>query len=215
MVSWENGTVEWQCPPPLVGTAGQPMDFNLTSATAVLERTPAVLRAILAGLGPEWTHTNYGDDTFSPFDVLGHLITGEKTDWIARTRIILQNGVSRPFEKYDRYAQFEASRGKTLAQLLDEFEQLRRENLKTLASLQVTSENLVQRGAHPALGEVTLANLLATWVAHDLNHIAQIAKCMATQYEDAVGPWKQYLGILRSPVTRMDEEGAKRKKDNQ
>lgn len=191
------------------------MDFNLNSATAILERTPAVLRAMLAGLGPEWTYSNYGDDTFSPFDVVGHLITGEKTDWIARTRIILDHGPARPFDKYDRYAQFEASRGKTLAQMLNEFEQLRIQNLKTLASLQLTPEKLAQRGTHPALGEVTLANLLSTWVAHDLNHIAQIAKCMATQYKDAVGAWKQYLGILRSPVTRMDAEGAKRRKDNQ
>ncbi|MBI5866538.1 MAG: DinB family protein [Planctomycetes bacterium] len=191
------------------------MDFELKSATAILERTPTVLRAMLAGLGPEWTHSNYGEDTFSPFDVVGHLITGEKIDWIARMRIILEHGTARPFDKYDRYAQFEASRGKTLGQLLDEFEQLRRANLATLATMQITPAMLAKRGTHPALGEVTLANLLATWVAHDLNHVAQIAKCLATQYQDAVGPWKQYLGILRSPVTRMDAEGAQRRRSNQ
>lgn len=188
------------------------MIFELPSALAVLERTPAVLRSMLAGLGREWTHGNYGEDTFSPFDVIGHLITGEKTDWLARTKIILEQGTSRPFDKYDRYAQFETSRSRTIDQLLDEFAKLRRENLIALERLDLKPADFDRRGAHPALGEVTLGNLLATWVAHDLNHVAQIAKAMATQYSAAVGPWKEYLGILRSPVTRMDAEGAARRR---
>ncbi len=188
------------------------MAFDLQSAVSILERTPVVLRAMLAGLGPEWTHGNYGEDTFSPFDVVGHLIVGERTDWIPRARIILEHGPDLPFDKYDRYAQFEESRGQTLEQLLDEFERLRRENLRTLAALELTPEKLALQGTHPALGMVTLGHLLATWVAHDLNHLAQIAKSMATQYESAVGPWKAYLGILRSPVTRMDADGAARRR---
>ena len=178
----------------------------------ILARTPRVLRAMLSGLPREWTHSNYGEDTFSPFDVVGHLIHGEKEDWIARTRIILEHGPSRPFDKYDRYAQFEASRGKTLDQLLEEFERLRAANLQTLAAMKLTPDKFALRGTHPSLGEVTLGNLLATWVAHDFNHIAQIAKCMATQYEDAVGPWREYLGILKTPITRMDAEGAARRR---
>ena len=189
------------------------MQYDVQHAMEVLRRTPGVLRAMISGLSQEWTHSNYGEDTFSPFDVIGHLITGERTDWIARTRLILEHGTARPFEKYDRYAQFEASQGKTLDQLLDEFERLRVANLKTLADLRLTADQLAKRGTHPALGEVTLGNLLATWVAHDMNHIAQIAKCMATQYEDAVGPWKQYLGVLKTPVTKMDEAGAARRRE--
>jgi hypothetical protein len=178
----------------------------------VLQRTPHVLRAMLSGLSGAWTHSNYGEDTFSPYDVLGHLIHGEKTDWIARLRIILQHGPARPFDRYDRYAQFEASRGKTVADLLDEFERLRDGNLKTLLGLRLTPQQFALRGTHPMLGEVTLGNLLATWVAHDMNHVAQIAKCIATQYADAVGPWREYLGILKTPVTRMDVDGAARRR---
>ena len=187
------------------------MKFDLHEATAVLERTPRVLRELLSGLADGWIQGTYGPDTFSPFDVIGHLITGEKTDWMVRAALILDHGTARPFAKYDRYAQFEQSRGKTLAGLLDEFEQLRRSNLAHLRSLNLTPRHLAQRGTHPALGEVTLENLLATWVAHDLNHLAQIAKAMATQYEHAVGPWKQYLGILRSPATPMDTDGVARR----
>lgn len=170
---------------------------------------------MLSGLGPEWTHRDYGEGTFSPFDVVGHLITGEQTDWLARTRIILEHGPARPFDKYDRYAQFEASRGKTLRDLLDEFERLRHENLVALRGLNLTAADLERRGSHPALGEVTLGNLLATWLAHDLNHIAQIAKAMATQYDAAVGPWREYLGVLRSPTTRMDADGVRRARQAQ
>jgi hypothetical protein len=188
------------------------MKFDLSEAMDVLERTPVVLRAMLSGLSNGWIHGNYGADTFSPFDVVGHLITGEKTDWMARTRLILEHGSSRPFTKYDRYAQFEESSGKALSQLLDEFERLRKTNLSALRELHLTPQDLARRGMHPALGEVTLEQLLATWVAHDLNHVAQIAKAMATQYEQAVGPWREYLGILKSPVTPMDAAGAARRR---
>lgn len=187
------------------------MEFTLDSALPILERTPGILRALLAGLGPEWTQTNYGPDTFSPFDVVGHLLHGEKADWLARARIILEHGPARPFDPYDRYAQFEASRGRTLLQLLDEFETLRRANLRTLREMQLGPDHFTRRGTHPALGEVTLGNLLATWVVHDLNHLAQIAKCLATQYAAEVGPWQEYLSILKSPATRMDADGARRR----
>jgi uncharacterized damage-inducible protein DinB len=186
------------------------MTFNLEQAVEVLRATPGVLRALLGGLSDPWILSSYGADTFSPFDVVGHLITGEKTDWLARARIILEHGRARPFDRYDRYAMFEESRGKSLSQLLDEFERLRTANLAALRELRLTPENLALRGMHPALGEVTLGQLLATWVAHDLNHIGQIAKCMATQYAEAVGPWREYLGILKAPATRMDADGAAR-----
>lgn len=187
------------------------MKFELQDAIAVLERTPGVLRSMLAGLDRAWTHSNYGDDTFSPFDVVGHLIYGEKSDWMGRVRMILEYGESRAFDPFDRYAQFEQSRDRTLDDLLDEFERLRTANLKSLRSMGLSESDFQKRGRHPALGTVTLGNLLATWVVHDLNHIAQIAKCMATQYEDAVGPWREYLGVLRTPITRIDADGAARR----
>ena len=186
-------------------------DFSLVPSIAILERTPRVLRAWLAGLPRQWTHSNYGADTFSPFDVVGHLIHGEACDWIPRARIILEHKTARPFDKYDRYAQFEASRGKTMDNLLEEFDAARSRSLAALKEMNLTPQQLQLRGMHPALGEVTLSQLLATWVAHDLNHIAQIAKCMATQYEHAVGPWREYLGVLKTTVTRMDADGSKRR----
>jgi len=147
-------------------------------------------------LGEHWTHRNYGETTFSPFDVVGHLIHGEKTDWMPRLRIILEHGEDVPFEPFDRFAQSEASRGKTLADLLSEFERLRAENLATLRGLELTPRQLALRGMHPALGSVTAQELIATWVVHDLNHLKQIAKAMAWQYRDDVGPWRAYLPIL-------------------
>lgn len=186
------------------------MKFNLDEALDVLERTPGVLRAWLGGIGDGWARGNYGEGTFCPYDVVGHLITGEKTDWMARVRLILENG--GPFEKYDRYAQFEESKGRTLAELLDEFARLRAENLSALRALKLTEADYGRRGLHPALGGVTLGQLLATWAVHDLNHLAQIARAMAWQYEGEVGPWRAYLGIYKSPVTRMDEEGMKRRR---
>lgn len=187
------------------------MKFDLDQAMLVLQRTPATLTAMLKGLSDAWIHGNYGDDTFSPFDVVGHLITGEKTDWMVRANLILDHGTSKPFVKYDRYAQFEASRGKSIEQLLDEFARLRSDNLTALRGLRLTSQDLLKRGMHPALREVTLEQLLATWVAHDLNHLAQVANAMASQYSEAVGPWRDYLGILKSPTTRMDADGSARR----
>jgi hypothetical protein len=172
------------------------MQFRLEHAYEVLERTPPLLRAWLAERDAAWTHANYGPDTFSPFDVVGHLIAGERTDWMARLRIILQNGPSRPFDRFDRTAMYAESRGKTMQQLLAAFEQLRARNLGELRSLNLLPEQLALPGMHPDLGAVTLQQLLATWVVHDLNHIAQIAKAMAYQYRDQVGPWSAYLPIL-------------------
>ncbi len=172
------------------------MKFQLDQAMEVLARTPVVLRGMLENVSDVWARSNYGPETFSPFDVVGHLIHGEKTDWMPRLRIILQHGESRPFEPFDRYAMYEESKGKSTGQLLDEFEHLRSENLRALRDLRLTEKQLTLRGTHPALGSVSADNLLATWVAHDLNHIAQIAKAMAYQYGDAVGPWREYLSIL-------------------
>ncbi len=172
------------------------MQFHLPQALEILSRTPQVLRAMLAGLSDPWVMSNYGDKTFSPFDVVGHLIHGERTDWMPRARIILELGESKPFEPFDRYAMYEASRGKTIAELLDTFESLREKNLADLRAFRLSPDQLALRGAHPALGPVTLAQLLATWVAHDLNHIHQFAKSMAYQYRNAVGPWREYLTIL-------------------
>lgn len=186
------------------------MDFDLDRTLEILDRTPSVLLALLSGVSPAWIEHGYGEGTFSPFDVVGHLITGEKTDWMVRVRIILDQGVGTPFPKYDRYAHFDESRGKTMSNLLDEFERLRTANLAALRGLSLGPADFAKRGQHPALREVTLENLLATWAVHDLNHLAQIARGMAAQYEKTVGPWKAYLGIFKAGVTRMEEEGLTR-----
>jgi len=172
------------------------MNFELSNGISVLERTPATFRALLANLPESWTMSNEGPDTFSAFDNIGHLIHGERADWIARARIILAQGTDRRFEPYDRFAQIRESEGKTLGQLLDEFAQLRAENLVTLRSWKIGDRELGLEGEHPSLGTVTLRQLLSTWVAHDLGHVAQTARVMATQYRDAVGPWRQYLPVL-------------------
>jgi hypothetical protein len=172
------------------------MAFELNRGMAVLERTPHIVRAWLDGLPSEWTEATEGPDTWSPYVVVGHLIHGERTDWIPRARIILAQGQERRFAPYDRFAQFHESEGKTLGQLLDEFAQLRAENLKTLAGWQLTDRELVLTGEHPEFGAVTLRQLLATWVAHDLGHLAQVARVMAKQYRDAIGPWRAYLSIM-------------------
>jgi hypothetical protein len=174
--------------------------FDLDGAMAILKRTPSVLRASLAGLGDEWVFGSRGEGTFSPFDVVGHLIHGEKSDWMTRARTILDHGENRAFEPFDRFAMHEESRGKTLAVLLDTFETLRTENLIRLAEMRLTEDHLDKRGRHPALGVVTLRQLIATWAAHDLNHIMQIARTMAWRYRDQVGPWREYLGVLREAV---------------
>jgi hypothetical protein len=170
--------------------------FVMDDAVAVLERTPATIDAMLRGLPAGWIAAHEGGETWSPFDVVGHLIHGERTDWVARAKIILQRGETRPFDKFDRFAQFAVSRGRTLESLLDELASLRRDNLRELATLALTDADLDRRGMHPELGVVTLRQLLATWVAHDLDHIAQIARAIARQYSDEVGPWQRYLRII-------------------
>lgn len=172
------------------------MDFDLKNAIAVLERTPHTLQSMLSGLSTDWTDPNEGPDTFSAFDNVGHLIHGEKTDWIPRARIILAQGPDRRFEPWDRFAQYRESKGKTLAQLLDDFAALRAENVKTLSGWKLTEQQMALEGIHPELGTVTLRQLLATWVAHDLGHIAQISRVMAKQYRDAIGPWRKFLPIV-------------------
>lgn len=175
------------------------MDFTVEKSIEILERTPEVLEAMLKGISAEWTENNEGGETWSVFDVVGHLIQGEKTDWIPRLEIILADAPQqqdKTFEPFDRFAQFEESRGKTLLELLDEFKRLRQKNIGVLRSKNLTVETFAEKGVHPAFGEVTLAQLLATWTVHDLNHIAQISRVMAKQYKEEVGPWIEYLKIL-------------------
>ncbi|HYE85092.1 MAG TPA: DinB family protein [Vicinamibacterales bacterium] len=173
------------------------MDFTLPDGAAVLARTPATLRSMLHDLPPHWTAATEGPDTWSAHDVVGHLVHGERTDWIPRSQIILAQGPNRRFTPYDRFAQFRESQGKPLAALLDEFAALRAANLDTLKSWHLTEAELALQGEHPELGPVTLRQLLACWVAHDLGHIVQIARVMARQYRGAVGPWTAYLSVLK------------------
>ena len=170
--------------------------FAMDEAIAVLSRTPATLDALLRGLPDGWITANEGGETWSPFDVLGHLIHGEHTDWVPRAKIILEHGEARPFDKFNRFAQFAESEGRTLASLLDDFAALRQANLRELASLRITDADLDRRGRHPELGVVTLRQLLATWVAHDLDHVVQISRVLARQYSDEVGPWRVFLRII-------------------
>lgn len=172
------------------------MEFDLAQGIDVLERTPRVLRGMLDGLAPPWTEGTEGPDTWSPYDIVGHLIHGERTDWIPRAQIILAQGANKRFTPYDRFAQFRESQGKTLGELLSEFEQLRAENMTTLRELRLTAEQLALEGEHPAFGAVTLRQLLAAWVVHDLGHIAQVSRVMAKQYREAIGPWQEYLPIV-------------------
>ena len=172
------------------------MEFRLEHAGEILRRTPATLDALLRGLPEEWAASNEGPDSWSPFDVLGHLIHGERTDWIPRARIIIEHGEARAFEPFDRFAMFEESRGKSLDELLDAFARMRAESLRELEALNLTPELLEKRGAHPELGAVTLGQLLSAWVAHDLGHVAQVVRVLAKQYGEAVGPWRAYLSVL-------------------
>ena len=172
------------------------MNFELNQSLQILRRTPGVLRHLLTGLDADWIETNYGKETFSPFDVIGHLLHGEQTDWMARVEIILESGTSKPFTPWDRYAMYEESHGKTIGQLLDEFAAARESNLAKLESKNFSAEDLRRTGTHPKFGQVTLQQLLATWVVHDLNHLHQIAKCMAWQYRDEIGPWREYLTFI-------------------
>ncbi len=171
-------------------------EFSLADAITVLTRTPATLNALLRGLPDIWVSGNEGKDTWNAFVILGHLIVGERTDWMPRVRIILENGEARAFDPFDRFAQKE-SQDKSLEQLLDDFARLRKENLAALQALNLQPEDLTRRGRHPALGVVTLSELLATWAVHDLTHVHQLSRVMAHQYRDAVGPWSVYLGVLK------------------
>jgi uncharacterized damage-inducible protein DinB len=172
------------------------MEFSLDQAIPVLRSTPRVLRNWLADLPDPWITSNEGEGTWSPYDIVGHLIHGERTDWIPRLELILQYGQSRAFTPFDRFAQFTESRGKTLGELLDTFAELRELNLGRLARAELNSQDLLRGGVHPELGPVTVRQLLATWAVHDLNHLAQIARVMSRQYRSDVGPWIEYLPIL-------------------
>jgi hypothetical protein len=173
------------------------MEFRLSEALPVLRRTPRVLNELLTGLPHTWTAATEGAGTWSPFDVVGHLIHGEQTDWVPRVEHILKHGDTVTFPVFDREAMFSASKGQTLTQLLDTFERLRGQNLARLDALNLTDAELARYGRHPEFGAVTMRQHLATWVAHDLGHISQIVRVMARQYTEAVGPWTAYLSILR------------------
>jgi DinB superfamily len=173
------------------------MEHNLPHTISLLSRTPATLDALLRDLPETWTLRNEGADTWSPFDVVGHLIHADRTNWMPRAKVVLQFTETRTFEPFDRWGHVPASQGKSLGQLLDEFARLRSDNLGELQALNLRQQDLDLRGRHPALGVVTLSQLLATWAAHDLTHLHQISRIMAHQYREAVGPWKQYLGVLQ------------------
>jgi hypothetical protein len=170
--------------------------FDLDDATALLERTPAVLTALLDGLPDTWAMATEGQGTWSPYDVVGHLIHGERADWVPRARHILA-GETRPFDPFDREAQFRESQDRSLQELLATFAELRHENLAALADMRIDADDLGRTGLHPELGTVTLAQLLATWVVHDLDHLTQVARTMAKTYAEATGPWNVYLSVLR------------------
>jgi hypothetical protein len=169
----------------------------LEESLAVLTRTPAALDTLLRDLPEAWTAATEGPGTWSPYVVIGHLIQGERTDWMPRLEIILEHGPARPFDPFDREAQFVNSQGKSLSTLLDEFSTLRRENLTQLRALNLTPEQLELKGTHPALGAVTVRQLLATWTAHDLSHILQVSRVMAKRYKQEVGPWAEYLSVMK------------------
>jgi hypothetical protein len=173
------------------------MEQDLSQTMALLSRTPAALDALLRDLPEIWTHQNEGESTWSVFEVIGHLIHGERSDWMPRAKMVLQFGQNRPFEPFDRLGHIKESRGKSLPQLLDEFSLLRSENLQELRALNLRRQDLELVGKHPALGAVTLSQLLSTWAVHDLTHLHQLSRITAHQYREAVGPWSEYLGVLK------------------
>lgn len=173
------------------------MEYTLEKSIEILSRTPKVLTGLLSGLSDDWVKNNEGENTWSPFDVVGHLIHGEKTDWIPRLKIILEKGEKKAFEPFDRFAQFENSKGKQLDSLLAEFARLRQKNLHFLKILILDDAALDQEGCHPEFGVITVRQMLAAWTVHDLGHIVQISRVMARQYETEVGPWKKYLKVLQ------------------
>jgi len=179
------------------GAQNEAMHFELATAIPVLERTPATLAALLVGLPRDWTNVNEGQDSWTVHEIVGHLIHGERDDWVPRARHVLQWGTSRPFPPFDRTFGFAEARERPLADLVQEFARCRQESLAALAALRLTSADLVREGRHPEFGVVTLGQHLATWVAHDLTHVSQIVRVMAVQYRDAVGPWSRYLRVVR------------------
>ena len=172
------------------------MEYRIDKALEILEQTPKTLQFFLGNLSDDWVLCNEGENTWSAFDVIGHLIHGEKTDWMVRLNLILSDNKNKTFAPFNRFAQTEISKGKTIDQLLITFSKLRKENISHLKSLRISKEQLQRKGIHPELGEITLKELLACWVAHDLGHIAQMARVMAKQYKNEVGPWINFLPIL-------------------
>jgi hypothetical protein len=177
-------------------TGRQTMEFRFDEALPVLRKTPAAIRDLLADLPDSWTDATEGPDTWSPFDVVGHLVHAEQTDWIPRVEHLLRHGEAVAFPPFDREGMFAASRGKSLSELLETFARTRRESLERLDALGLTDADLARRGLHPDFGAVTLGQHLATWVVHDLGHLRQITRVMARRYSEAVGPWRAYLSIL-------------------
>ena len=177
------------------------MEFQIKEAVKILQQTPAALTSLLKNLPEELLFKNEGENSWSPFIILGHFIHGEETDWIPRTKILLQHGESRPFEPFDRFAQFERFKGKNISELLKMFEKLRKKNLEILNGLKLQESQLALKGTHPEFGPVFLRQLLSAWVVHDLNHIYQIVRVVAKQYSDLVGPFKEYLAILKQRIT--------------
>ncbi|MGB5895930.1 MAG: DinB family protein [Ignavibacteriaceae bacterium] len=171
-------------------------NFNLKEATEILERTSTVLISLLSGLSDKWIYNNEGGESWNPFDIVGHMIHGEKKDWIQRAKIILEYGEEKPFEPFDRFAQFKDSEDKTLNDLLEEFAKLRKENIDVLNKLNLDENDFNKTGIHPDFGKVTLKQLLSTWVVHDLSHIRQISRVMAKQYKNGIGPWEKYLPVI-------------------
>ncbi len=172
------------------------MRFDLNKSVEILSRTPVVLETLLSGVSEEWLNNNEGENTWSPFDIVGHLIHGEKTDWIVRMEIILAGNPNKTFDSFDRFAQFKESEGKSMGQLLQVFKTIRNRNIEILLAKKLTVKDFSRKGIHPSLGEVTLEQLLSTWTTHDLGHLAQIARVMAKQYKQEVGPWIEYLPVL-------------------
>lgn len=172
------------------------MDFELSKSLEILEKTPKVLDVLLNGLSNDWIYHNEGENTWSPYDIVGHLNFGEKTDWMVRIKIILQESENKLFEPFDRFAQLKENQEKPIAHLIREFKELRENNLKELKALKISEDDFGKTGIHPEFGEVNLKQLISTWAVHDLGHIAQISRVMAKQYKNEVGPWMNYLGVL-------------------
>ncbi|MGR3808954.1 DinB family protein [Jiulongibacter sp. NS-SX5] len=173
------------------------MEFELDKSKEILKRTPEVIKSLLHGLSKEWIENNEGENTWSPYDVLGHMIYGEKTDWLVRIKIILSDGENKEFIPFDRFAQLNDVQNRPIHELISEFKILREQNLNELDLMNIGAEDLIKTGIHPEFGEVTLKQLIATWAVHDLGHIAQISRVMAKQYKSEVGPWVNYLGVLK------------------